>query len=471
MKSNSMEERYKDIISKAPEPKPGPLTLSGLFSIALGCVVGSGLVTLIGPAMAYTGYSVWLAYFAAVVMGLVMTLPIVITSSVVRVSGAYYSLASDICGPRFSGVIEYAQVLTPVLYAGFYQALGMYINQLFPQFSAKTYTVACILIMLAINLLGMKPFEKISKVMAAILLGTMVLYVVWGLVHVDQPIFNFGGDKMFTGGVGGFAQATLLLVTSCQAYYTTLYYGKDAKNATRDIPKAMLLTLPCIIFMYSGLAMVTAGTVPFEEASGAATILPAARNLLPSVLSVLFVIGGPLMAIITTVNPGFNNIRYGVEQATIDGWFPKGLIRHNRWKMPWIVYLIYTAILLLPNLLGLNIVMITNIYQFLSYITNMTVVFCAFRLPSRYPEAFKRNIFHVSKPVMYVICLLSAAAYTIVFIKAALNISPICYVIAIVFIIVVMIASSYLIKNKKLHIVTSVWPSQDPAEAKGSEGK
>ena len=61
MKSNSMEERYKDIISKAPEPKPGPLTLSGLFSIALGCVVGSGLVTLIGPAMAYTGYSVWLA--------------------------------------------------------------------------------------------------------------------------------------------------------------------------------------------------------------------------------------------------------------------------------------------------------------------------------------------------------------------------------------------------------------------------
>ena len=340
----------------------------------------------------------------------------------------------------------------------------MYINQIFPQFTAQQYTIVCIVVLLIINLFGLKLFDRISKAMATLLLITMSLYIIWGLLHIEQPLFDFSGENMFAGGGMGFVQAVLLLVTSCQAYYTTIYYGKDAKHATRDIPKAMLLTIPCIMVVYCGLAMVSSGVLPFEEVAGAPTILPAAQHLLPNALYILFFIGGPLMAIVTTINPMFNNLRYGFEQATIDGWFPKALMRHNRHGMPWIIYLVYAAILLIPNLLGLDIVMITNIYQFLSYFTYMTVIYCAFRIPTRYPEAFRRNLFHLNKPAMYVICALSAIAYTIVFIKAAVKISPVCLLIAVVFIVVVILASNYLIKNKKLHIVTSVWPSPDPAQ-------
>ena len=48
----------KNIIKNKPEPAPGILKRSDLFAIAVGGVIGSGMVTLIGPAMAYTGYSV-----------------------------------------------------------------------------------------------------------------------------------------------------------------------------------------------------------------------------------------------------------------------------------------------------------------------------------------------------------------------------------------------------------------------------
>ena len=66
----------KNLIINTPEPKPGILKRSDLFAIAVGMVIGSGMVTLIGPAMAYTGYSVWLAYLVAIVMGFFMVSPI-----------------------------------------------------------------------------------------------------------------------------------------------------------------------------------------------------------------------------------------------------------------------------------------------------------------------------------------------------------------------------------------------------------
>lgn len=49
----------KNLIVNTPEPKPGILERGDLFAIAIGMVIGSGMVTLIGPAMAMTGYSVW----------------------------------------------------------------------------------------------------------------------------------------------------------------------------------------------------------------------------------------------------------------------------------------------------------------------------------------------------------------------------------------------------------------------------
>lgn len=47
--------RQNNIINK-PEPAPGTLGKLDLFGIGFGAVVGAGMVTLMGPAMAYTGY-------------------------------------------------------------------------------------------------------------------------------------------------------------------------------------------------------------------------------------------------------------------------------------------------------------------------------------------------------------------------------------------------------------------------------
>ena len=62
-------------------PKPGTLGKKELYALAVGQVIGAGVITLIVPAIKMTGYSAWLAYLVAIIMGFIMILPTVFISS------------------------------------------------------------------------------------------------------------------------------------------------------------------------------------------------------------------------------------------------------------------------------------------------------------------------------------------------------------------------------------------------------
>lgn len=69
------------------EPKPGTLGKPELYALAIGQVIGAGVITLIVPAIKMTGYSAWLAYFVAILVGFVMIAPTVFVSATLRLGG------------------------------------------------------------------------------------------------------------------------------------------------------------------------------------------------------------------------------------------------------------------------------------------------------------------------------------------------------------------------------------------------
>ena len=98
--------RQNNIINK-PEPAPGTLGKLDLFGIGFGAVVGAGMVTLMGPAMAYTGYSVWLAMLLATVLALVLIFPYIILGGTLRVAGGQYSVVTNLTSPSAGGLVIY----------------------------------------------------------------------------------------------------------------------------------------------------------------------------------------------------------------------------------------------------------------------------------------------------------------------------------------------------------------------------
>lgn len=454
----------KNVIINKPEPAPGILKRVDLFAIAAGMVIGSGMVTLIGPAMAYTGYSVWLAYLAAIIMGFFMVFPYIILSGTLRVAGGPYSIVTNLGGVSAGGLICYSKLVAPILNGSFALAFGLYMHELLPMFSAKVLAIASVIILFILNLLGMDVFAKASKLMSGILLVTMVVYVVFGLTHIRQPIFQFSGDKMFTGGFVGFMMAALLLINSANGYYNVLWYGKDAKSATKDIPIASILCVPCLLFIYVGLAMVTGGILPYEEVAGAPTILPAAQEILPGGIYKLFLLGGPIMAITTTLNSVFNDVRYPITQAAIDGWLPKKIVKENRFGSTHLIHIYTLIIVLTPIIFDMSIVTITNIFQVITFFMNVTVVYSISRVPKKYPEAWSKNKFHLSTGALYVFCIISFAIYTIIFIKGLISLEPVYGIVAVVVMIGFILLGIYMSKKGGIHVETSVWPPKEGEE-------
>ena len=452
----------KNIIVNTSEPKPGILGRGDLFAIAVGMVIGSGMVTLIGPAMAYTGYSVWLAYLTAIVMGFFMVFPYIILGGTMRVAGGPYSIVTNLSGVSAGGLVAYTKLVTPILNSSFALALGLYVNNLLPNITVKMIAIVGVIILFVLNLLGMDIFAKVSKVLSTILLITMVLYVIFGLTQIRQPIFNFSGDKMFTGGFKGFMLAALLLINSANGYYNILWYGKDAKKATKDVPFAAMSCVPCLLVIYVGLAMVTGGVLPHDKVAGVETILPAAQAILPPVFYKVFMIGGPIMAIITTLNGVFNDVRYPIAQAAKDGWLPKGILKENGFGAPFLIYTYTLIVVLLPIIFDMSIVTITNIFQVITFFMNVTVVYAISRLPHKYPEAWSKNKFHLNKGGLYIFCTISIIIYTVIFVKGIFSIKPAYAIAAVIVMVALILIGVYLTKKGGIRIETSIWqPSKE----------
>ena len=98
---------------KEIKEKTGYLKRSDLYTIGVGQAIGSGVLTLIGPAILLTGQSAWLAYVAACIWGFMMIAPIPWITSTLKLGGGFYSLVGDMAGKRVAGM--YAVGFLPLM--------------------------------------------------------------------------------------------------------------------------------------------------------------------------------------------------------------------------------------------------------------------------------------------------------------------------------------------------------------------
>lgn len=395
-------------MSNGIQTKKG-LGLISLVALAAGQVIGAGVVTLVGAAVALTGQAVWLAYAGAVLMGFFIILPYLLLSSMIRVKGGSYTFVATLLGEKMGGLFGMAFTMNVFATGMIGLGFGQYFAALFPGSSVRVVAVITITVFFLFNLAGVNFMSKIQNILAATLIVGLLLFVITGVGKLQPAALDLSRPDYFSAGAKGFFAAIVLLVYSCYGYSFVVAYSKEAQKPKRNIPFAMMIAAAILLVLYSAIALVDSGVLPVAEVAGK-PLTAVAREIMPLPLYYAFVIGGPLMAIATTLNSSFTVFSRPFHQMTDDGWFPRGLARVNRAGSPYLILSIIYAVAIAPIVFGFSIQMITTNTVLIGRVADVVAVFAVMTLPSRLPDAWENRYFkRMSKGLFYFLMGLSLA--------------------------------------------------------------
>ncbi|UTC61408.1 APC family permease [Treponema sp. OMZ 792] len=390
------------------------LNLFNIFSLGFGGAVGSGIFVLTGLGIAATGKSILVSIMAGCIFMLLAYFYNVLLSSMFMFEGGDYSQKALVFNPFFTGVNGYITFINGFSVAMYGLAMVNYAGIVLPQIIPYTKLIAIIIITLffAATIRGSKFISTINNIMTVVLIAAIVFYIVFGIPKVKPGYFS--DPNFFTDGFKGVIAGIAIMGWACQG--TTM--GPVSVSAVtmkpkKNIPYGIFLVTIAIAIVYGLMGYVSAGVLPISEVAGQNLSLVAAE-IFPRSIFILFIMGGAVFAIATSMITGIIMVRYPILKVAQAGWLPKFFTKTTKTGYPWAVYGIYYILSILPVLLGLKLDAIVSLVMIPAMLTNLYTNIKCIKVIRDYPEQWKKSVLHMPRIIMDIICILSALCAAIV---------------------------------------------------------
>ena len=385
-----------------------------LMGIAIGQIIGAGIMSMMGVAIAMTGRSANLAFMLSAVFTMCTFFPSIFITSCIRMRGGMYTQMAIFAGDKFAGYYSVVYFITNMSLAMYALSFAEYALALLPSGgSEKVIALIVGTLFFILNYFGVDLMAKIQNLLVIVLVLSLAMFAVFGLPSVDLANYFSNADGLFlSDGITGFLTATAYLGFATGGATVILGVSAECKNPTKDIPFVIIVSTVGVAILYGFVATVASGVLPVPEVANQPLTL-VAQQILPGPLYVLFIVGGAMFALATTLNSQIMSCTKPVMQSCEDGWFPTSLAALSKFKTPYKILIIYYIILVVPILLDLEIAQISSIVQILGYVNNLILTTTAMKLPKMFPEAWEKSAFHVPTPVFYALMIIADIAILI----------------------------------------------------------
>ena len=385
-----------------------------LMGIAVGQIIGAGIMSMMGVAIAMTGRSANLAFMLSAVFTMCTFFPSIFITSCIRMRGGMYTQMAIFAGDKFAGYYSVVYFITNMSLAMYALSFAEYALALLPSGgSEKVIALIVGTAFFVLNYFGVDLMAKIQNLLVVVLVFSLGMFAVFGLPSVDLANYFSNADGLFlTDGITGFLTATAYLGFATGGATVILGVSAECKNPTKDIPFVIIVSTVGVAILYGFVATTAAGVLPVEQVMNQPLTL-VAQQILPTPLYILFIVGGAMFALATTLNSQIMSCTKPVMQSCEDGWFPTSLATLSKFKTPYKILIIYYFILVVPILLDLEIAQISSVVQILGYINNLIFTITAMKLPKMFPEAWEKSQFHVPTPVFNTLMVITVIALLI----------------------------------------------------------
>jgi len=149
---------------------------------------------------------------------------------------------------------------------------AQYFRYAFPNLGLGIGPVAASVIVLVTFVLyrPIKTVGRLSVIMLVVVMVAMFWVIASGLIHLnphmafDMPPGAFHLSKVFFYGL---ASATLIAMYNYGGYNNITYLGGEVKNPTKNIPRAIVISVLVVAVLYLLMSVVIIGTIPWREAA------------------------------------------------------------------------------------------------------------------------------------------------------------------------------------------------------------
>jgi len=252
------------------------LGLSGVYTLAVGAMLGSGIFVLPGLAAAIAGPWVCFSYLIAGLFVMPALLSKAELATAMPVAGGTYVYVERSMGPWLGTITGLGNWFTLSAKTAFaLVGLGGYLA-IFSTANPLHVSLTILGIMITLNILGASKAAVLQAIIVGACLLGLITFVVVGFPLVDPALHQPALPMGAMGILGGAA----FVFVSYAGVTKICSVAEEVKNPERNIPLAMFLAQGTVMTLYALVSWVITGNVPYESmANDVAPMATAAKAI------------------------------------------------------------------------------------------------------------------------------------------------------------------------------------------------
>ncbi|MGW8375883.1 amino acid permease [Streptomyces sp. ODS28] len=320
------------------------LGLWQLTTLSVGATLGTGIFVVLGEAVPDAGPAVIVSFLIAGLTALFSALSYAELAGTIPVSGSSYSYAYATLGELVAWVCGWCLLLEyGVSVAAVAVGWGQYLNELLhgtlgitipeavaaPPGDGGLFNLpALLVVLLAMVFLlgGAKESARANAIMVTIKIAALLLFCAVAFTGIRAGNYT----PFMPLGMAGVSAAGATLFFSYIGFDAASTAGEEAKDAQRDLPRAILLSLGIVTLLYCLVAAVAVGALPWQKFKGTEAALAGilhgvtGQGFWPVVLAFGAVIA--IASVVLTVLYGQTRVLFAMSR---DGLMPKVFSKVN----------------------------------------------------------------------------------------------------------------------------------------------
>lgn len=133
-----------------------------LMGASVGQIIGAGIMTLLGAAIAMTGRSVPVAFLIAAVITVFQYAPLVYISGTVRLRGGQYTMITMLAGKKYAGAYSLIFTFSNLSLSMYALSFASYFISLIGIGNERVVALIVLTIFFVLNCFGIDKFAKVQ---------------------------------------------------------------------------------------------------------------------------------------------------------------------------------------------------------------------------------------------------------------------------------------------------------------------